>query len=135
MIGHPIHSESSRVLGNLGGDSSGFTARQLTPQIASSADLIITMARAHFDRVLMLAPQKLHKTFTLVEAAQLATDYGAECVADLPGLRPHLKVDGLLDIPDPIGQSPEVFDSVGMQIRNLLPPLLDLCRRSWVRSV
>lgn len=32
------------------------------------------------------------------------------------------------DIPDPIGQSPDVFAAVGQQIADLLPPVLELCR-------
>jgi protein-tyrosine phosphatase len=36
----------------------------------------------------------------------------------------------LSDIADPIGQSGEFFATVGSQIADLLPPILELCRRS-----
>jgi len=130
VIGHPIHPDAAAVLHELGGDAFGFTARQLKPKIASAADLIITMTTAHRDVVLEAAPRKLQRTFTLTEASRLASMDGAESLADLAALRPHLTTNDMLDIPDPIGQSPEVFASIGHQIADLLSPILELCRRS-----
>ena len=129
VIGHPIHRDAAVVLSNLGGDASGFAARQFKPKIASAADLIITMTSAHRDIVLEIAPRQLQRTFTLTEAAQLASMEGAETLADLAALRPYLGANHS-DIPDPIGQSPEVFAAIGAQIAELLPPILELCRRS-----
>ena len=51
-------------------------------------------------------------------------------VADLAALRPHLAAHEQSDIPDPLGQSKEFFAMVGSQIADLLPPILELCRRS-----
>jgi protein-tyrosine phosphatase len=131
VIGHPIHPDAATVLTKLGGDTADFAARQLTPRIASAADLVVTMTKDHRERVLEIAPTRLHRTFTLSEAARLASEPGAQTVADLAALRPYLDRDALFDIPDPIGQSPEVFATVGSQIADLLPPILELCRRSW----
>lgn len=128
VIGHGIHPDAARVLQTLGGDTTGFTARHLTPKVAGSADLILTMTRRHRDSVLELAPHKLHRTFTLAEASQLLTGCGARTVAELANLRPQLASHEVLDISDPIGQSPEVFQAVGGQIANLLPPVIELCR-------
>lgn len=128
MIGHPIHPETVRVLEDLGGETSNFAARQLTPRIASDADLVLAMTRAHRDAVLELAPARLHRTFTLSEAATLAAEHGANSVADLAALRPHLAGWDLPDIADPIGQSADVFTAVGSQIADLLEPILRLCR-------
>jgi protein-tyrosine phosphatase len=130
VIGHPIHSEAARVLDQMGGNTSGFAARQITAKITSAADLIITMTSAHRDTVLETAPRQLKRTFTLTEAARLASMDGADTLADLAALRPHLTANDMADIPDPIGQSPEVFAAVGAQIAELLPPILELCRRS-----
>jgi protein-tyrosine phosphatase len=33
-----------------------------------------------------------------------------------------------MDVRDPIGQSDDVFESVGAEIASLLPPILKLCR-------
>lgn len=86
------------------------------------------MTIAHRHSVLQVAPNKLRSTFTLTEAALLATSHGARRVQDLADLRSHLAAHESLDIPDPIGQSPEVFAAVGHQIAELLPPVLELCR-------
>jgi protein-tyrosine phosphatase len=130
VIGHPIHRDAAIVLEKLGGNASDFAARQFKPQIASAADLIITMTSAHRDIVLEAAPRQLRSTFTLTEAAGLASMAGAETLADLATLRPHSRTNEPSNIPDPIGKSPEVFAEIGAQIAVLLPPILELCRRS-----
>jgi len=130
VIGHPIHEYAATVLEELGGDASGFAARQFKPKIASAADLIITMTKEHRDIVLEAAPRQLQRTFTLTEVARLASLDGADTLADLAALRPHLTANDTADIPDPIGQSPEVFGAIGSQIADLLPPILEVCRRS-----
>jgi len=129
VVAQPIHRDAVLVLEQLGGDIAGFAARQLTSRIASDADLVLTMTRAHRDTVLELAPRQLHRTFTLSEAARLATEFSARSVADLAALRPQLAGHELADIPDPIGQSPEFFAMVGTQIADLLVPILELYRR------
>ena len=90
MIAHPIQHDAALVLEKLGGEVSNFAARQLTSRIASDADLVLTMTRAHRDTVLELAPRQLHRTFTLSEAARLASECNARNVADLAALRPYL---------------------------------------------
>ena len=130
VIGHPIHPDAAVVLEELGGDATNFTARQFKSKIASAADLIITMTDAHRDIVLEAAPRQLWRTFTLTEAARLASMDGAATLTDLAALRPHLVANGTSDVPDPIGQSPEAFAAIGSQIADLLPPILEVCRRS-----
>ncbi|WP_369803051.1 low molecular weight phosphatase family protein [Mycobacterium sp. EPa45] len=130
LVGHPIHPDSVRVIESLGGDASNFSARRLSPKIASGADLILTMTRAHSDIVLETAPRQLRRTFTLAQAAALVTEFAPASVADLASLRPHVAADERWDIADPIGQSSEVFTEVGARIADLLPPIVELCRRS-----
>jgi protein-tyrosine phosphatase len=129
VISHPVQHDAALVLKKLGGEPSNFAARQLTSKITSDADLILTMTREHRDTVLELAPRQLHRTFTLTEAARLASEYNAQNIADLAALRPHLAAHTLPDVPDPVGQSAEFYAMVGSQIADLLPPILDLCRR------
>jgi protein-tyrosine phosphatase len=129
VIGHPIHHDAALVIERLGGDTSHFVARQLTPRIASDADLVLTMTTAQRDTVLELAPHKLHRTFTLTEAARLASDCNAQTVADLAVLRPLLAAHERADVPDPIGQGAETYERVGSWIADLLPPVVGLCRR------
>ena len=130
MIGRPIHQHAAAVLERLGGDPSGFAARQLTAKLASTADLVLTMTAAHRDYVLELVPRLLQRTFTLIEAAQLTRKFIPEDVTALAALRPHLRTAESLDISDPIGQSPDFFGAIGSQIADLLPPVLELCQRS-----
>ncbi|WP_370464477.1 low molecular weight phosphatase family protein [Mycolicibacterium sp. 018/SC-01/001] len=129
VIGHPIHTTAALVLQSLGGDASDFVARQLTPQVAAGADLILTMTAAHRDAVLERTPALLHRTFTMSEAARLATDARATTVHDLSALRSHIPRHELHDIADPIGQDLAVYERIGSQIADMLPPIVDLCRR------
>ena len=117
------------MLSGLGGDTSNFAARQLTPRLAGEADLILTMTRAHRDSVLELAPRHLKRTFTVSEAARLVSHHGARDVDDLAALRPQLSPGDRTDIADPIGQDSDVFTAVGARIAELLPPILEICKR------
>ncbi|TLH70249.1 arsenate reductase/protein-tyrosine-phosphatase family protein [Mycolicibacterium aubagnense] len=128
MIGHPIHELAADVLVRLGGDPTGFTARQLTPPIAFDADLVLTMTEVQRTAVLELAPRQFRKTFTLGQAALLASTYGPRSVADLAALRPRLPEHHPAEVADPIGLDLETFEAVGQQIAALLPPVLTLCR-------
>ena len=128
VIARPIHPYAAVVLEELGADASNFAARQLTSKIAAAADLVLTMTKAHRDTVLELAPQQLRKTFILSEAARLISECNAQNVADLAALRPQLTPHEACDIPDPIGETKEVFAMVGAQIADLLSPILQFCQ-------
>lgn len=128
VVGHGVHPQAARVLAELGGDGAGFAARQLNARLASDADVVITMTRAHRDVVLELAPRQLRKTFTLIEAARLVTECGAHTVAELAARRSFLDSDAGLDVPDPIGHGGDVYTAVAHQINTLLQPVLPLCQ-------
>lgn len=132
VVAHPIHIEAARIIARLGGDPSKFGARQMTPKIVADADLILTMTRDHRDVVLRSAPRHLHKTFTLSEAARLVEEFNAQSVADLAAFRSQLALEEAADVVDPIGRRREIFEMVGMQIVDLLAPILVLCQRSSV---
>jgi protein-tyrosine phosphatase len=100
----------------------------LTPKIASGADLVLTMTRAHRDAVLEIAPNCLHRTFTLSEAARIVSECNARDVADLAAMRPQLAATETPDIRDPINQDVGYFSWIGSQIADLLPPIFMLCR-------
>ncbi|QZT58440.1 low molecular weight phosphatase family protein [Mycolicibacterium austroafricanum] len=135
VVGHPIHHDAAVVLQGLGGgDGSGFSARQLAPRIISNADLILAMTIEHRNGVLEQAPHKLHRTFTLAEAAQLASDFHPASIEDLARLRPQLASEKVRDIPDPIGRNQQFFEMVGSRIAELLPPVLALCQQAACRS-
>ena len=77
---------AAAVIQELGGNTTGFAARQLTAGMASSADLILTMERGTGTMSWVIA-SKLRRTFTLREAAILIMEYGAHQLADLATLR------------------------------------------------
>ena len=135
VVGHPIHDDAANVIKKLGGDASDFAARRLTLRSAAAADLILALTTAHRDVVLELAPQKLHRTFTLTEASRMASELNANSLRDLAALRSQLSAGEITDVRDPIGQSPEVFARVGSQIAELLPPILELCGRATASEI
>lgn len=129
VIGHPMHPDAAQALVDLGGDPTGFVARQLIPAIATDTDLVVAMTRAHRDAVLELAPRQLHRTFILTEIAALTTQFHPDDIAELAGLRPRLRAEELDDITDPIGRAPAVYAAVGEQIAALVAPVVEFCRR------
>lgn len=126
-VSHAIHSYAAQVLKNLGSNPSDFRARQLTPRIVSTADVVLTMTKEQRDKVLELAPSRLRQTFTLGEAALLASTFDIRQAIDLAAFRPRLAADSWADIPDPIGKDADYFAMVGSKIAELLIPVLDMC--------
>ncbi|MUL47825.1 protein-tyrosine-phosphatase [Mycobacterium sp. CBMA293] len=128
VIGHPVHRLAADVLTRRGADPTDFTARQLTPRIASDADLVLTMTTEHRAAVLEWAPRQFRKTFALGEAALLASTYSPHTVADLAALHSHLADYQPVEVADPIGLDLDTYEAVAEQIAALLLPVLTLCR-------
>ncbi len=130
---------SASALRQLGGVPEGFRSSALTPELADSADLLITMTREQRREVLRLAPRGLRRTFTLVEAADLLVR------ADLRGLPPaplaararevglrldaaraHRRSSERDDVVDPIGRRAAVHTETAAVIATALRPLVDV---------
>ena len=129
VIGSPIHPKAASVLERLGGDPTPFEARQLTAKTAQHADLLLTMTERHRDYLLERMPSLLRRCFTLSEASLMASGQRIESLDCLSDLRSHIPAGRRGDVVDPIGQNDEVFASVGLQIAELLDPVLQLCQR------
>lgn len=125
LTGHAMDPTAAVVLQQLGGDSDGFAARRISPKIAEDADLILTMTTRHRDDVLAIAPRKLRRTFTVLEAAGLIEASGATTLDQLAGARTHHSVD-TVDIADPYTRAHEVYEAVGQQIADALPAIVRL---------
>lgn len=125
LVGHPMDESAATVLHQLGGDSEGFVARRITPNITEEADLILTMTARHRDAVLAIAPRKLRRTFTLLEAASLVDESGARTVDELADARARHQVSAL-DIEDPYRREHETYELIGQQIADALPAILRL---------
>ena len=83
-VGEPMDRSSAAALTRLGGDPTGLRATALTPELAASADLVLTMTRDHRRAVLGMAPRGLRRTFTLLEAADLVGEADVRDLAALP---------------------------------------------------
>jgi protein-tyrosine phosphatase len=119
LVGDPMNENSAAELQRLGGDPSGFVARQVTGLVAGEADLVLTATRDLRSRVLEEAPRALKRTFTIREFAALADsgiDRGrvsgpADLVAQAASWRGSAQIVDY-DVPDPIGQTPQVHRAV-----------------------
>ncbi|RRQ29121.1 low molecular weight phosphatase family protein [Rhodococcus sp. Eu-32] len=125
LTGHAMDETAALVLRQLGGEPDGFVARRISPRIADDADLILAMTARHRDEVLAMAPRKLRRTFTLLEAVSLAEQSGAQSLDDLAAARARHSVDET-DIADPYTRPHDVYESVGQQIADALPGIVRL---------
>jgi protein-tyrosine phosphatase len=139
VVGSGMHPHSALVLQGLGGDPTGFRARQLTGAVAASADLVLVMTRTHRRAVLEAAPRGLSRTFTLREAADLVSGLGAR--ADVPGddflerartlvqlmaaARSRRRAREDDEVPDPVGLPLEVHEEVGEAVAEALLTVLE----------
>lgn len=78
-LGPPV----ARVITGLGADPRRFRSRILTATMPPDADLVLTMTEGDCRDVLALDPDAATRTFTLLEAYQLARMTAAESVAEL----------------------------------------------------
>jgi protein-tyrosine phosphatase len=124
VVGAPMDASAAEELVRLGGDPTGFAARQLTADLVGSADLVLTATRELRGQVVAMAPSALKRTFTLLELAALLqerpwpgneTDRAA-LVARAADWRASVSDLGEdLDVPDPIGRSPKVHRAAADQ--------------------
>src|SRR5689334_3964590 len=82
--GQPVHPHSAAALERLGGDPAGFASRPFAAELATGADLVLTMTRAQRRAVLEQTPRGLRRTFTLREAADLLPRADPTGLASLP---------------------------------------------------
>lgn len=129
--GLDMHSETLRVLEGYEGSADGFTSRLITPQLLKGHDLVLTATRSHRDAVQELAPLMWKKTYTLLEAARLAAADETLTFAGMSRTRMGIDIgDPALDIEDPIGREPPVFDRTGVQISDAVDAIVRLLSHS-----
>lgn len=97
-----------RAMEELGIDLALHNATQLTAELISEADLILTMTQRHRDMVLIMNPGARDKVYTLIE-------YAHDGQQDQAGL----------DIEDPFGGSVEVYRKCAAQIKRALDILIE----------
>lgn len=71
LVGSAMEPHIEGYVRVLGASTEGFAARQLTPAILDSQDLVLALTRAHRSRIVEMRPALLRKTFTLRELARI----------------------------------------------------------------
>lgn len=144
LVGHPIDPGSLAQLERLGVVSGPFAARQLTPDLISTADLVVTATRDHRAAVARLQPRAMSITFTLGDLADLAqgmqerpdddpatTAPGVARVVELVAARRGIvppRPAREVDIIDPFRREDAVFAAMAEQVLAVLPPVVGLLR-------
>ena len=108
--GFPASANAIAALRPLGADLSRFRSQPLTEALVEEADFIFAMTRGHLDVILTFFPEAAEKTFLVTEFQS-----GPERRSD---------------IPDPIGQSPEVYIRCRNRIQAALPSILAFLNKS-----
>ncbi|MFD3509582.1 low molecular weight phosphatase family protein [Nocardia sp. NPDC058666] len=124
LVGFPPEPLATETIAGLGGDTTGFKARKLKPEMVDRADLVLTMTDSLRDQVGEMAFGTGPRTFTLAEAHRIAKVTGAKSIAALHHARDNLAYVSRENIADPIGLSPQAFLEVGDRIAELLFPVL-----------
>ncbi len=76
MVGSDIEADTREFLRQRRADVTGFRARSVTPELLSSAELVLTMTRAHRGQVSRLNPVAMRRAFALGDFADLCRASG-----------------------------------------------------------
>jgi protein-tyrosine-phosphatase len=104
-----ISSNALEALSRFGIDFSRHRSRQLTPEMAEEADLILTMEAHHLDEIAAICPNAFEKAHTLKGYV--------EGIEGFPGDRDY-------DIEDPFRRSLEVYTEAAGEIKGCIEKLL-----------
>ncbi|WP_406859664.1 low molecular weight phosphatase family protein [Streptomyces sp. HUAS MG47] len=130
----PLDPVTSEILGELGGDARGFTARRLDAGQIERADLVLGLERCHREAAVRLSPLALRRCFTLREFIRLnggtVADTPCEAVRLAASRRgATVPVPGESDgIDDPRGGSPSVLRARALEVRDAVVALAGVLR-------
>jgi protein-tyrosine phosphatase len=71
MVGHDMTPEAAHLAAHYGADPATHRSQQLTEQLITDADLILTATREHRSKVVSLHPRAARYTYTLNQFARL----------------------------------------------------------------
>jgi protein-tyrosine phosphatase len=77
----PMHPPAAQVVGELGGDGSGFRSRTLTASLISQSSVVLTATRGQRAAAVTLMPSAVRRVFTLRQFGRLAATLDAGCLA------------------------------------------------------
>jgi protein-tyrosine phosphatase len=143
LVGEPMQPEAAKALVARGGDPSGFTARELTAELVTEADLVLGATREHRAAAVTFDPRASSRTLTLREFGRLLGPVGEEAIGGTDPVERMRQVltaaignRGLVppadprddDIADPYGQSRAHYERAAEEIDAALRPVIDLLR-------
>lgn len=111
LEGWEMDPDAAAQLIALGGDPSGFKARQVNDRLLANADLILTATTAHRSRILEERPSALSRAFTMREFAHLVQNAEGTSPAELVAHASRHRSAARsieLDVPDPYQRGEEV---------------------------
>jgi protein-tyrosine phosphatase len=84
LVGNPIDPLAESVLGDHGLSAASHSARQISPALIASADVVLAMQKRHLSALHAIAPHARGKTFLLThwqDNAEVPDPYGRERAA------------------------------------------------------
>lgn len=144
LVGQPVAGPMAELLTAGGFPPAGFAARQLTPELISGADLVLTLTPAHRAWVVDRVPSAVRRTLTVRELGRLSstlkpgTVVGQDDAARLAALLPaalqerprHAGRHHDDDVVDPYGRSAATYRRSYDQILDALTPMMAALRAS-----
>lgn len=146
LVGSEMDPRVSLRLAELGCDPVGFVARQLSPDVAKAADLVLCATREHRSLVVRTAPRVLFNTYALADFSDLAARLASTGFADLRSaagpsrnfvqrlseaaarVRGEVRVRTTreAEIVDPYRRSDKVLEQMVQQVDSLLQPIVSV---------
>lgn len=133
MVGEGMDPEAAAQLHALGGDDTGFAARQITEQMIGAADVVLAATRGHRERILEERPGALRRTFTLLEFADLIGSAEGSTPRELvTWAARHRSATSIseLDIPDPYRRGDAAHAEAAGLINGAVERIVDAFHRT-----
>lgn len=143
LVARPIDPSSKRLMDSLSIDSSSFRSRQLTREMAESADLVLCFEHNQVQDIIALAPQAVRHTFLLTEFAGMCLYCARNGLVHGETIQERLEsvvnvasfvrplIPPARDIEDPFGKAFPVFRAAAEQINKALWLMLDSMRKHY----
>ena len=147
MTGDPMTSQSSDAMAERGYKPGAHKARDLTPELLTASDLVITMTLDHRSDIARMLPKASKYSFTLDELARLASflmtdpefseefkkkpketreQYLARAIKEAILLRGMVPTgEEPKDVMDPYGEPLDVYTQVAKQIDEMLKVIVE----------
>jgi protein-tyrosine phosphatase len=142
VVGRPIDGPCARALQELGVSAEGHVAQQVSLDLLTRADLVLTADSAQRSQLIQTEPASFRRVFTLREFVRLGRGLGAPIANDITALparvaevaarRGLVEVGepGSDDIGDPFGASRDYARSTVARIAEAVDGILDVLGRN-----